>query len=93
MNEQQMPDHGPVAEDQASGGNGMPVAQANTTVVYTNDLVGIKPPVFEWESGDLLRKSKKFRRYCELILATPTYDNRRVANLSIISCYGWEHKE
>ncbi|XP_068240343.1 uncharacterized protein [Palaemon carinicauda] len=35
--------------------------------------MGIKPPSFDWQGSNLPHSFKTFRRYCELILATPTY--------------------
>ena len=47
---------------------------ATTTFVITgNELSGIKPPSFDWEAPDLTKQFKTFRRYCELVLQTPTY--------------------
>ena len=51
-----------------------PSAQSSS-LVY-NDLAGIKPPTFSWEDEDLGNSFKKFRRYCDLMLSTPTYANR-----------------
>ncbi|XP_068240314.1 uncharacterized protein [Palaemon carinicauda] len=45
----------------------------NPTYVFTNDLMGIKPPSFDWQCSNLPHSFKTFRRYCELILATPNY--------------------
>ena len=47
-----------------------------TTVVYTNDLQGIKIPSFEWDSPELVQQFRSFRRYCELLLSTPTYSSK-----------------
>ena len=46
---------------------------ATTTIVYNNDLQGIKAPNFNWEAPDLTRHFNTFKRYCELIISTPTY--------------------
>ena len=46
-----------------------------SSLVY-NDLAGIKPPTFSWDDEDLGNSFKKFRRYCDLMLSTPTYANR-----------------
>ncbi len=43
---------------------------------FYNDLAGVKPPTFSWHDDDLGNTFKKFRRYCELMLRTPTYVNR-----------------
>jgi hypothetical protein len=42
-------------------------------VLAGNELSGIKPPTFDWEAADLTQHFKTFKRYCELILQTPTY--------------------
>ena len=49
-----------------------PQAPQTTTNIY-NDLIGIKPPNFNWEAVDLPKEFRSFRRYCELMLSTPTY--------------------
>lgn len=41
-----------------------------TVYVQSNDLSGIKPPSFDWNNP---QDFKTFKRYCELILSTPTY--------------------
>lgn len=53
----------------------VPAAGAATTtyVVAGNDMSGVKPPQFDWEATDLTRHFKTFRRYCNLVLGTPTY--------------------
>ena len=53
------------------GAEGPPPAQ----IVYSNDLAGVKIPTFDWEDPQVTQ-FKKFRRYCELILSTPTYSSR-----------------
>ena len=45
----------------------------STSVQYVNSLVGVKPPIFDWDSTDLPQVFKKFRRYCEILLKTPSY--------------------
>lgn len=54
------------------------VREANQQLpfVYVNDLSGVKPPSFDWETDDLPLTFKKFRRYCELILSTPSFSKR-----------------
>lgn len=47
-----------------------------TTIVYANDLQGIQPPTFDWNSSELVQQFRSFRRYCELLLTTPTYANK-----------------
>ena len=49
---------------------------STTTIVYANDLQGIQPPRFDWDSSELVQQFHSFRRYCELLLSTPTYANR-----------------
>lgn len=44
-------------------------------IVYS-DASAIKPPSFSWDSDDLPKQFKGFRRYCELMMNTPTYRNR-----------------
>lgn len=44
--------------------------------VYANDMSGIKPPSFQWDADDLPQQFRSFRRYCELLLSTPTYRDR-----------------
>ena len=46
------------------------------TVVYANDLQGIRPPHFDWNSSELVQQFRSFKRYCELLLSTPTYSNK-----------------
>ena len=48
-------------------------APAGPAYVFSNDLMGIKPPTFDWEATNLPHSFKSFKRYCELILSTPTY--------------------
>ena len=53
-----------------------------TTYVHTgNDLLGVKPPTFDWEAPDLSKQFKTFKRYCELMLGTPTYANKSKADI------------
>lgn len=54
------------------------------TVVYTNDLAGIKPPSFDWDSPNLPQQFRNFRRYCELLLSTPTYGCRKEHEVNYI---------
>lgn len=49
--------------------------QCSPIIVYANDLAGIKAPTFDWETPDLPQHFEEFCRYCELMLATPTYSN------------------
>ena len=41
-----------------------------------NDLAGVKPPSFDWDSSNLAQTFKAFKRYCEIVLTTPMYANR-----------------
>ena len=56
-------------------------ASAQHTVIYANDLSGIKPPNFDWEAPDLAQQFRKFKRYCELLLSTPGYAHRANSDL------------
>ena len=47
--------------------------QQTTYIVQSNDLTGISPPTFNWNDPNAPQSFKSFRRYCELILKTPTY--------------------
>ena len=49
---------------------------ATPTIVYSNDLQGIKAPNFNRDAPDLTRHFNTFKRYCELILSTPTYASK-----------------
>ena len=44
-----------------------------TYVMAGNDMMGVKPPSFDWDTPDLSKRFKTFKRYCEIILSTPTY--------------------
>ena len=57
-----------VVESNMSASNSPPQP---SSLVY-NDLAGIKPPTFSWHDDDLGNSFKKFRRYCDLMLSTPT---------------------
>ena len=50
-----------------------PVPQIPRQTVVFNDLAGVKAPEFDWHSDDLPGTFKKFKRYCQLMLSTPTY--------------------
>ncbi len=52
------------------------MAAHQQTVVLSNDLSGIRPPNFNWDSHDLPQEFKNFQRYCKLLLTTPTYKGR-----------------
>ena len=52
-----------------------PVAAAGT-YIYTNELAGLQPPKFDWSSSDMPQQFKRFLRYCQLMLNTPTYARR-----------------
>ena len=53
-------------------------ATTTATPMYyvANDLAGVKPPSFNWDSSNLAQTFKAFKRYCEIVLATPMYANR-----------------
>ena len=53
-----------------------PVPQIPQQTVVFNDLAGVKAPEFDWHSDDLPGAFKKFKRYCQLMLSTPTYASR-----------------
>ena len=57
-----------VSDDDTSG--------TRTTMIFANDLQGIKPPSFNWNSSDLSHHFNTFKRYCQLILTTPTYASK-----------------
>ena len=44
--------------------------------IVSNDLIGITPPNFSWDEPDLPQAFHKFKRYCEILLSTPTYANK-----------------
>ena len=52
-------------------------ATTTATPMYyvANDLAGVKPPSFDWDSSNLAQTFKAFKRYCEIVLATPMYAN------------------
>lgn len=52
------------------------VAQPST-VVLQSDLAGIQPPSFDWNAPDLPHAFRSFKRYCEIILKTPIYANKK----------------
>ena len=47
------------------------------TYEVSNDLVGIKPPTFDWHGTNLPHAFKSFKRYCKIILTTPTYAEKK----------------
>ena len=51
-------------------------SSSTTTIIYASDLQGIKPPSFNWDAVDLPQQFRSFKRYCELVLSTPTYSNK-----------------
>ncbi|KAG1704766.1 hypothetical protein GQR58_003952 [Nymphon striatum] len=53
----------------------------NIQYVLANDLMGVKPPSFNWDASDMAHQFKSFRRYCELILSTPAYSNKPEATI------------
>ena len=54
---------------------------ASVQYVHTNDLTGIKPPSFNWDSDDLPQQFRTFKRYCELLLSTPTYSGKQDSDI------------
>ena len=62
----------PNAGENAANHNVAPMPQP----IVFNDLAGVRPPSFSWSDDDLASSFKKFCRYCELMLSTPTYSNR-----------------
>lgn len=61
----------------STSGTGRRTAMTSQSIIFANDLQGIKPPTFNWESSDLSHHFNTFKRYCELILSTPTYANKQ----------------
>ena len=60
-----------------SGNNqARPGGISGTTMIFANDLQGIKPPSFNWDSSDLSNHFNTFKRYCQLMLSTPTYASK-----------------
>lgn len=53
------------------------VANPTTTYMVNNDLIGIKPPTFDWQDTNLPHAFKSFRLYCEIILAAPSFAQRQ----------------
>ena len=47
-----------------------------TTMIFANDLQGIKLLSFNWDSSDLSNHFNTFKRCCQLILSTPTYASK-----------------
>jgi transposase InsO family protein len=58
--------------------------QPTVQYIYAGDMSSIKPPNFDWDSNDLPQQFKKFRRYCELMLSTPSFSGR--SGHEIVSC-------
>ena len=58
----------------------MPTDEENNAAtpqyITSNDLIGVKIPTFSWDEPDLPQAFKKFRRYCEILLSTPTYSRK-----------------
>ena len=58
----------------------MPTEEENNAAtpqyITSNDLIGVKIPTFSWDEPDLPQAFKKFRRYCEILLSTPTYSRK-----------------
>ena len=47
------------------------------TYVFSNDLVGIKRPTFDWQGTNLAHAFKSFKQYCEHILTTSMYAQKK----------------
>ena len=47
------------------------------TYVFSNDLVEIKPPTFDWQGTNIPHAFKSFKRFCKIILTSPTYAQKR----------------
>ena len=58
----------------------MPTDEENNAAtpqyITSNDLIGVKIPTFSWDEPDLPQALKKFRRYCKILLSTPTYSRK-----------------
>ena len=58
----------------------MPTDEENNAAtpqyITSNDLIGVKIPTFSWDEPALPQTFKKFRRYCEILLSTPTYSRK-----------------
>ena len=58
----------------------MPTDEENNAAtpqyITSNDLIGVKIPTFSWDEPDLPQAFKKLRRYCEILLSTPTYSRK-----------------
>ena len=60
-----------------SDGEGDSATGESPTCVCSNDLLGIQPPTFDWQVTNLPHAFKGFKRYCEIILSTPTYARKK----------------
>ena len=58
----------------------MPTDEENNAAIpqyiTSNDLIGVKIPTFSWDEPDLPQAFKKFRKYWEILLSTPTYSRK-----------------
>lgn len=59
----------------------VPGTATTTYFMAGNDMLGVKPPTFDWEATDLTKQFKSFRRYCGLLLSTPTYATKSPAEV------------
>ena len=65
----------PTTEVATSTSSGTTTKTATPMYYVVNDLAGVKPLSFYWDSSNLAQTFKAFKRYCEIVLATPTYAN------------------
>ena len=68
----------------ASTSSSTTTTTATPMYYVANDLAGVKPPSFDWDSSNLAQTFKAFKRYCEIVLATPMYGNR--TNKEVVNC-------
>ena len=64
--------------DNEQAGN-LPNTQNANTIFY-NDLAGVNPPKFDWAADDPASTFRKFKRYCEILLSTPTFESKQGAD-------------
>ena len=49
---------------------------ATSQYITSNDLISVKISTFSWDEFDLSQAFRKYWRYCEILLATPTYSQK-----------------
>ena len=54
-----------------------PSSAPTSIVIYSKDLLGVKPQTFDWDSDNLPQTFRSFKRYCELLFSTPTYVQKK----------------